>query len=88
MRFAKTNFMHGFKSAILAIFNFSKMALLNPSMKFEFFFGMMKMAIRKSICNLSQGPPNQGFIQENVQKGDFLKKPSRELKNYFCFRFL
>ena len=27
-------------------------------------------------------------MQKKVQKGDFLKKPSRELKNYFCFRFL
>ena len=37
---------------------------------------------------MSQGPPNPGFTQEKVQKGDFLKKQSRELKNYFCFRFL
>ena len=28
----------------------------------------MKMAIRKNIPNLSQGPQNQGFMQENVQK--------------------
>jgi hypothetical protein len=34
----------------------------------------MKMPIRKSIHNMSQGPPNPGFMQENVQKGDFLKK--------------
>ena len=26
-----------------------------------------------------QGPPNPGFMQEKVQKWDFLKKPSREL---------
>ena len=39
----------------------------------------MKMGIRKNIHNLSQGPPNPGFIQEKVHKGDFLKKPSREL---------
>ena len=39
----------------------------------------MKMGIRKKIHNLSQGPPNPGFIQEKVQKGDFLKKDSREL---------
>ena len=37
---------------------------------------------------MSQGPPNPGFMQEKVQKGDFLKKPLRELKNYFCFMFL
>ena len=29
---------------------------------------------------MSQGPPNTGFMQEKVQKGDFLKKDSRELK--------
>jgi hypothetical protein len=39
----------------------------------------MKMAIRKNIHNMSQGLPNLGFMQEKVQKGDFLKKPSREL---------
>ena len=37
---------------------------------------------------MSQGPPNPGFMQEKVQKGDFLKKPSWELKNYFCFRIV
>ena len=48
----------------------------------------MKMGIRKNIHNLSKGPPNPGFIQEKVQKGDFLKKDSRELKKFSCFRFL
>ena len=32
--------------------------------------------------------PIPGFMQEKVQKGDFLKKPSRELKLFCCFRFL
>ena len=40
----------------------------------------MKMPIRKNIHNMPQGLPNPGFMQEKVQKGDFLKKPSRELK--------
>ena len=31
---------------------------------------------------MPQGPPNPGFMQEKVQKGDFLKKPLREL-NFF-----
>ena len=39
----------------------------------------MKMAIRK---NIHKGPPNPGFMQKKVQKGDFLKKPSQEL-NFF-----
>ena len=37
------------------------------------------MGRRKNIHNFSQGPPNPGFIQEKVQKGDFLKKDLREL---------
>ena len=40
----------------------------------------MKMAVRKNIHNMPLGPPNPGVMQEKVQKGDFLKKPSRELK--------
>ena len=39
----------------------------------------MKLGIRKNIHNLSLDLPNPGFIQEKVQKGDFLKKDSREL---------
>ena len=42
----------------------------------------MKVAIRKNILNMRQGLPNPGFMQEKVQKGDFLKKPLQELK-YF-----
>ena len=53
-----------------------------------FFWSIMKMATRKNIHNLSKGPPNPGFMQEKVQKGDFLKKDSRELKFFSCFRFL
>ena len=37
------------------------------------------MAKRENINNLSQGPPNPGFMQEKVQKGDFLKKELWEL---------
>ena len=32
---------------------------------------------------MPQGPPNPGFMQEKVQKGDFLKKPLRELNFFF-----
>jgi hypothetical protein len=34
----------------------------------------MKMTIRKIFHFMSQGPPNPGFTQEKVQKGDFSKK--------------
>ena len=70
------------------------MALLNPCRKFKNFFGQKyslkdyENGTNKNFHNMSQGPSNPGFMQEKVQKGDFLKKPSRKLKNYFCFRFL
>ena len=70
------------------------MALLNPCMKFEIFLAnsiLLKQYEndnKKKIHNTSQGPLNPGFMQEKVKKGDFLKKGSRELKNYFRFRFL
>ena len=38
------------------------------------------MPIGLNIHNMSQGPPDPGFMQEKVQKGDFLKQPFRELK--------
>ena len=44
----------------------------------------MKMGTRKNIHNLSQGPPNPGFMQEKVQRGDFLKKDLRELNSFSC----
>ena len=45
-----------------------------------YFWSIMKMAVRIFFCIMTQGPPNPGFMQEKVQKGDFLKKPSRKLK--------
>ena len=53
-----------------------------------FFWSIMKMAITIFFCNIYQGLPNPGIMQEKVQKGDFLKKPSWELKFFCCFRFL
>ena len=50
-----------------------------------FFCSIMKMATKK--ISMFQGPPNPGLMQEKVQKGVFLMKPSRELI-FVCFRFL
>ena len=36
-------------------------------------------AFKKKYSYMSQGPPNPGFMQEKVQKGDFRKKPWQEL---------
>ena len=89
------NFMHGFKSAILAIFPFCQNGTFEPVheiQKFfwskDFFWGIMNVPFTKSIHNMPQGPSNPGFMQLKVQKGDFLKKPSRELKFFSCLRFL
>ena len=85
---------HRFKSAILAIFNFCQNGTFEPVHEIQnffwpkvFFWSILKMTIRKVFHNTSQGPPNPGFMQEKVQKGDFLKKPSRKLKFFFCSRF-
>ena len=88
--------MHRFKSAILAKMKNCQNGTFEPVHEIQnffwpkaFFWGTMKMAIRKNIHNLSQGWPNPGFMQEKVHKGDFLKKDSGELIFVlFCFRFL
>ena len=88
------NFMHRFKSAILAIFNFCQNGTFEPVHEIQkffwpkaFFWSIMKMAIRNFFRNMSQGLPNPGFMQEKVQKGDFLWGPM--VKNFFYpfFRF-
>ena len=77
--------MQGFKSAILAKL---KNGTFEPVHEIWIFFGQkhsfeaLWIWQYKNIHNLSQGPPNQGFMQEKVQKGDFLKMPLREL-NFF-----
>ena len=88
------NFMHGFKSAILAIFHFCQNGTFEPVHEIQkffwpkaFFWSIMKMAIRKFFRNMSQGLPNPGFMQEKVQKGDFLWSPMmKKIFNPF-FRF-
>ena len=84
--------MHRFKSAILAKLKNCQNGIFEPVHEIQkffwpkaFFSSIMKMRIRKEFHNLSQGPPNPGFIQEKVQKGDFLKKDSRELNFFFLF---
>lgn len=68
----------------------AKMALLNSCMKFKFFLPKSILLKhyengnkKKNIYNLSQGPQNPGFMQKKVQKGNFLKKDSRELNFLF-----
>ena len=82
--------MQRFKSAILAIFQFFQNGTFEPVHEIwnffwpkVFFWSIMKMPTRKFFRIMTQGPPNPGFMQEKVQKGDFLKKPSRKLKFFF-----
>ena len=35
---------------------------------------------------MSQGPPNPGFMQEKVQKGDFLKKALMRIETFLLFQ--
>ena len=89
------NFIHWFKSAILEKLKNCQNGTFEPVHEIRkffwpkvFFWSIMKVPFRKNIHNMPQGPPNPGFMQEKVQKGDFLKKPSRELNFFCCFRFL
>ena len=52
-----------------------------------FFWSIMKMAIRNFFRNMSQGLPNPGFMQEKVQKGDFLWCPMMKTNFNPFFRF-
>ena len=45
----------------------------------------MNMPIRKKFHNMSQGPPNLEFMQEKVQKRDFLKKNPARMEKIFLF---
>ena len=81
--------MHRFKSAILEKLKNCQNGTFEPVHEIQKFFwpkvifwSIMKVPFRKNIHNMPQEPPNPGFMQEKVQKGDFLKKPSWEL-NFF-----
>ena len=71
------------KNILIAILIRFKSAILAKTILFKPYENAKKI----SFCIMTQGTPNPGFMQEKVQKSDFLKKPSRKLKNIFCFRF-
>ena len=89
------NFMHGFKSAILAKMKNCQNGTFEPVHGIQnflgpkdFFWSVMKMTFTKNIPNMSQGPPNPGFRYLNLENWDFLKKDSQDFKNSFQFGFL
>ena len=87
--------MHEFKSANLPELKNCQNVTFEPVHEIQkifwpkdFFWSNMKVKLSKNISNMSQGRPNPGFMQEKVQKGDFLKKSHREVlmgkKKHFC----
>ena len=89
------NSMYGFKSAILAIFQFCQNGTFEPMHGIQIFFGLkdffwsvMKMIFTKNVPNMFQDPPNPGFRYLILENWDFLKKDSVEMKFFSCFRFL
>ena len=67
------NSMHGFKSAILSIFQFwqnGTFEVVHEIQNFfwpkDFFLSLMKMTFTKNVPNMSQGPPNPGFRYLNL----------------------
>ena len=81
--------MHLFKSVILAIFQFwqnGTFELVHENNLFrlnDFIWSVMKLAIKKNILNISQGPPNPGLRSVRVENCDFLIKDSKDFKNSF-----
>ena len=90
----KIKFMHRFKSAILEKLKNCQNGTFKPVHEIwnffwpkAFFWSIMKMAIRKNIHSMPQGLPNPGFVQEKVQRGDFLWCPMMKTNFNPFFRF-
>jgi hypothetical protein len=73
--------MLGFKSAILAIFQFSQNGTFKPMHEIKKKNPVKSILLKqyencnnKNFHSMSQGPTNPGLIKKD-QKGDFLKKP-------------
>ena len=80
--------MDGFKSTILAIFQFwlngtfeTVHEIQKKNWLKDSFLQIMKMTFNKNISNMSHGPPNPGLRPVRVENWDFLKKDSQDVKN-------
>ena len=88
-----SNFMHWFKSAILAIFQFLQNGTFESMHEIwifwpkAFIWSIMTMEIRKIFITYPRVRQIQDLCRKKYKKGDFLKKPSRKTKIFFCFRF-
>ena len=72
------NFMHGFKSAILAIFHFCQNGTFEPVHEIQiffwpkaFFWSIMKMATRKNSITCPRVRQIQDLCSKNYKKGIF-----------------
>ena len=82
--------MHAFKSAVLPELKNCQIGTFEPLHEIQiffwpkdFFWSIMKMTFQKKIPNMSQGPPNPGFMSVRVENWDFLKKDSQDFKKSF-----
>ena len=68
----------------------AEMALFNPCMEFEFFWGQMSSfdAIGRFFPKNVPSFVQVLFQVDELDKLDYLKNPSLDLKNSFCFEFL
>ena len=87
------NFINGFNSAILSIFPFCQIALLNPCIKFNFFGqktsfeALWKCHIQKIFITCSRICQIQ-YLGQSKCNLRLLKKDSQDFKNYFNLGFL
>ena len=84
--------VHSHPGPVLKI---AKMALFDPCMEFEFFFGpndfiwgAMKVPFSDFIQKMSQALSSSVQVLIWEDKLDYLKNPSQDFKNYFCLGFL
>ena len=89
------NSMHGFKSAIVVIFQFWQNDTFEPvhgTQKFfglkDFFWRVLKVTFKKNVPNMSQRLPNLGFRSVRLENWGFLKKDSQDFKSSFQSGFL
>ena len=87
------NFIQGFKSAILPKVKNSQNGTFEPLHEIQNFFSqkiLMKYYESEINKKIPENVPGsaKSTIKAKVQKVDFLKKTSQDLKNYFCFGFI
>ena len=90
-----SNIMHGIKSAILAKLKNCQNGTFEPGHEIQKKIFTRSILLKhygngdkKIFSQLVPGSAKSRIYAEKSKKGDFLKKDSRELKFFSCFRFL